>query len=108
MLRNESGEWVTEQSSLQDLVLHFFRDLYTADASVGGSLAPLEKPKISDADGRIMGRDITSNEVHDALFQMKPPGVDGFQTGFYQVCWSTVGNDLVNLVQSAFRLGSLM
>ncbi|OMO56897.1 reverse transcriptase [Corchorus capsularis] len=109
MLRNEDGEWILEQDHVQELVVKYFQDLYTAESRDWVSLGLLEQPKISEVDSRLLCRDISAGEVRDALFQMKPwkaPGVDGFQAGFFQECWQTVGQDLVELVQSAFAVGS--
>lgn len=43
----------------------------------------------------------TAREVEKALFMMganKAPGPDGFNAGFYQVHWETVGPSVTNAV----------
>lgn len=53
-----------------------------------------------------LGRDVTIEEVHDALFGMKPmksPGVDGLPALFFQHQWSVVGPSVYKFVQSVFR-----
>lgn len=109
MLRDNDGGWVTKNGPLQELVLNYYRDFYTADEEGRLPLETVVQPIISGMDTSNLAREISPSEVRVALFQMKAwkaPGVDGFQAGFYQKCWESVGKDLVNLVQDAFRTGS--
>ncbi|OMO50810.1 reverse transcriptase [Corchorus capsularis] len=87
MLRDGNGDWVTEIGPLQELVLSYFRDLYTEEEEGKTMLEPLSQPVISSMDGIALAREISPCEVRTALFQTKPwkaPGVDGFQAGFYK------------------------
>ncbi|OMO51807.1 reverse transcriptase [Corchorus capsularis] len=109
MLRNNDGKWVTENAPLQTLVLNFYRGLYANEEGERVALESLLQPTISPIDVGKLTHDIAPSEVRAALFQMKPwkaPGVDGFQAGFFQNCWESVGQDLLDLVQDAFRTGS--
>lgn len=108
MFRNDDGEWVTEQEPLKDLVIQYYRDLYAAGNGDRVPLGLLNQPIISNVDSQALVRDISFNEVRVAFFQIQPwkvPGINGLKAGFSQECWQNVGQDLVNLVQSAFATG---
>ncbi|XP_058733915.1 uncharacterized protein LOC131605592 [Vicia villosa] len=67
--------------------------------------------KLEDARIRVLEKDISVEEVHKALFSMKPwkaPGPDGFSTGFYQKAWKTVGEDMVDFVKKVWSNPSMI
>ncbi|KAI9124224.1 hypothetical protein K1719_005524 [Acacia pycnantha] len=68
------------------------------DAGMWGLFPKLDSNVIAN-----LGRDVTIEEVHDALFGMKPmksPGVDGLPALFFQHQW---GPSVYKFVQSVFR-----
>ncbi|XP_074359607.1 uncharacterized protein LOC141699636 [Apium graveolens] len=63
----------------------------------------------ADVQNSVLLDDIDTKEVKDALFHMHPdksPGSDGMSPGFYQKYWSTMGEDVVNVVKKFFANGT--
>lgn len=91
------------------MVIDFFKELYGPDSRQREPLLTTCHPSISEVDRIKLENEIQPYEIRLALFQMKPwkaPWVDGFQAGFYQECWDTVGSSLIKLVQQAFISGN--
>ncbi|XP_058784072.1 uncharacterized protein LOC131658836 [Vicia villosa] len=62
-------------------------------------------PKLENEELQQLSKPIHSDEVHNALFSMKPwkaPGPDGFPEGFYQKSWDIVGMNVTRFVQSTW------
>lgn len=59
-------------------------------------------PCITDEENTKLLELPSEDEVKQVVFMMKPwaaPGNDGFQAGFYQQLWPTVGDSIVSMVQ---------
>ncbi|OMP11098.1 hypothetical protein COLO4_04039 [Corchorus olitorius] len=73
----QDDEGVDGQASSRDNM-----NLYNSDDYQRDQLVTTWFPSLTEDDRRLIGKDIAPQEVHLALFQMKPwkaPGVDGFQ-----------------------------
>nr|GFD07387.1 methylenetetrahydrofolate reductase 1 [Tanacetum cinerariifolium] len=65
----------------------------------------------TDVEANYMIRDITSNEVKEAMFSMgndKSPGPDGYTAAFFKEAWDIVGLDIVLAVREFFGNGKLL
>ena len=105
MLHNDAREWVTELEVLKEVVLKHYQDLFSVDGDQCGALH-VECPKFRLARQVSLDDLITQDEVHQALFQMKPwkaPSVDGFRVGAFQHFWGTMSSSLVNVVSNALE-----
>ena len=54
---------------------------------------------------------ITHEEIKKAMFSIddyKAPGPDGFSSPFFKVAWSIIGSDVIDVVISFFKSGSLL
>lgn len=63
-------------------------------------------PCITDEENTKLLELPSEDEVKQVVFMMKPwaaPGNDGFQAGFYQQLWPTVGDSIVSMVQYFFK-----
>lgn len=88
-LRNEVGNWVTEEEEIKAMISKFLKNLYSKDDQVvidpyplRGIFHKLDSHKLSSIEA-----EITSEEIKDAIFSMgalKAPGPDGFHAMFYQ------------------------
>ncbi|XP_031101755.1 uncharacterized protein LOC116005649 [Ipomoea triloba] len=87
-LRNEEGEWMSDQVILQRHVRNYFIGLYTNDSAIRDvTLLEGEFPSVSQEDWRWFNSPLTQEEVRCALFDMAPfkaPRPDGLHAGFYQ------------------------
>ena len=53
----------------------------------------------------------SAEEIRNALWSIpdtKSPGLDGYNSKFYKVAWSVIGDDVVEAVQQFFRNGKLL
>ena len=67
-------------------------------------------PKLSDEDAESCERDISEEEISNALKIMKntsAPGHDSLTTSFHEVFWSRIKLLLIESFKEAFRTGSL-
>jgi hypothetical protein len=101
-LRNEADEMITGQQNLCEIARRYFYELFTPK---GGFLEPvlsLISPRVSAEDNARLEAPITKEEVRIALFQMHPdkfPGLDGFNSAFYQKIWDLCGDDVFKAVK---------
>ena len=71
---------------------------------------PITIVSLSLEDYVILSSLVFDKEIKQAIFSMKPfkaPGADGFHAGFYQQCWPTIGESIVNVVKHIFFWVSL-
>lgn len=67
--------------------------------------------KLTSVQADLMIRNVTSEEVRLAMFDMgddKAPGPDGFNSAFFKHSWSIIGRDVVRAVQDFFHCGKLL
>ena len=63
-------------------------------------------PAIPSSYASLLSSDISSDEVKNALFAMKPlksPGIDGLHAMFFQSQWNVVGPSLTKFVQDLWK-----
>lgn len=109
-LKNEEGEWKDWNTGLQDVILSFYRELFTASDVDWEPVIECIEHVISRDQNEILFLEVTEEEVKQALFQMHPEkssGPDGMTPAFYQKHWSIVGRDVVELVRSFFHNGQI-
>lgn len=72
-------------------------------------LAPSDQP-ISDLDKQVLNRDISTEEMEEAVRQMKngkSPGCDGLTVEFYKKFWGLIGKHLLASFLYSFSTGTL-
>lgn len=110
-LTTDNGVWVTEQQAMEREVLSFFSKLFEASDSLRDveEVTSTVRSRVTDEDNEFLCRDFEAKEFKDAINQMykdKSPGPDGFNPGFYQRFWSTVGEDVTDACISWLNAGS--
>lgn len=111
-LKLSDGEWCYDEDKVNSEVVGFLKkNLYT-DFDL-----PLEMYSVKDGFPVLelslqdsLSRQVTIQEVHEALFEMAPlkaPGVDGLHAQFYQSQWDMIGDSLVSLVRNGFENGEV-
>ncbi|XP_060957652.1 uncharacterized protein LOC133029176 [Cannabis sativa] len=108
-LQNNAGEWTDWTTGLDQVIVQYFNDLYTAGYSSNDGVIREVNCTVSSIQNEELLKPVSCEEVRLALFQMHPdkaPGPDGMGPGFFQHHWNTVGIDVVNLVQDFFHSGS--
>ena len=67
-------------------------------------------PRLEREEVDSLNADVLEQEVRSSLFNiggLKAPGPDGFPALFFQKNWKVCKQELVNLVEKAFRLGCI-
>ncbi|XP_021626130.1 uncharacterized protein LOC110624960 [Manihot esculenta] len=101
-LQDSNGQWVTAEASLENLVVQFYKGLFTNDSTyVLSNLEGIACRRIPEELRADLEKSYEKEEVARALFQMAPfktAGEDGFTAGFFQRSWSVLGNVVCDLV----------
>ena len=107
------GSLVTDKDGLCNLLRSFYLDLFTAvpcDSSARAELLSHISSVLSFDDSEACEGFLSQGECSAALQGMargKAPGCDGLPMEFCLKFWDVLSNDLVLVLNSAFRLGSL-
>ena len=112
-LRASDGSLVIDKDGLCNLLRSFYLDLFTAvpcDSSARAELLSHISSVLPFDNSEACEGLLSQGECLAALQGMargKAPGCDGLPMEFYLKFWDVLGNDLVLVLNSAFRLGSL-
>ncbi|XP_074336620.1 uncharacterized protein LOC141673779 [Apium graveolens] len=109
-LRTDQGDWRTWEDGLSELIKDYFQQLFSTDHMQGEEVIECVTRSISAEQNRVLVKDITEEEVKQAVFHMHPdkaPGPDGMTPAFFQKHWSVVGKDVVKMVSNFFLTGDL-
>jgi hypothetical protein len=106
LLKKDNGEVTKEKKEMESMARDFFQQLYNADPNVQPEgLLHLIQPKITEEMNKELCKEVSSEEVGDALFQMGPlkePDPDGFPARFFQKNWETMKKDVITRVKYFF------
>lgn len=98
MLKNDSGEWITDQAALKSHVTTFYKEIFARPQNwCNWKQTDISFPVLSTENLAQMEKDINIEEVRAAYFLMKPwkvPDLDGFPAGFFQKARDVVGKGL--------------
>lgn len=107
MLKDETNQWVDDQTQLSNMAANYYRDLFSNPTSTGTPYPITGRfPLIPDDALTALARPVTKDETRSALFDMallKSPGADGLQAFFFQSQWDIVGDSVFLEVQKAFE-----
>lgn len=105
MLRDDSGQWVEEDSSLRNLVLNFYSTLFEEEIqNLPYLVTNIGFPSWSN---QMVNEECLSNqEIKLALndiFPLKAPGANGFPVVFFQQSWNLIGGHLFAPVKEVWQ-----
>ena len=112
-LRDEDGSIVSSPADLCLSFSSFYSSLFTSsptDPVAQQELLSNVSSTLSPGQALECEGSLTVDECHKALIGMahrKAPGLDGFPMEFYVKFWSVLGPDLVDVLNSCYRSGSL-
>jgi hypothetical protein len=108
-LQLPNGIWTTDSDILQDEAQKYFKNLFCGEQpNHNRSFIEGHHPTVDDFGISSLTSPVTKAEVTATLNSMKPlkaPGPDGFHCIFFKQYWHIVGDDIFNLVKSAFNRG---
>ncbi|GJY93449.1 putative RNA-directed DNA polymerase [Tanacetum coccineum] len=92
-------------------VSHYEAFLGLAGETHGFNTTNLFKTCLNEQVATDMIRNVTTQEVKEALFSMgddKSPGPDGYTACFFKTAWDVVADDVTNAICEFFRNGNLL
>lgn len=110
MLCNSDNVQVGWNDGLEDIITQYFSGLFTETNTEWEVITTCMQSKITSEQNEMLMAPVEEKEVKQALFHMHPdksPGPDGMSPGFYQKFWSTIGEDIVQMVKKFFETGQL-
>ncbi|XP_062013933.1 uncharacterized protein LOC133730332 [Rosa rugosa] len=104
---------IDDPKEISDHVINYFSDLFTADSSVidTGLVSQVIPKIVTNEENAQLTAIPTSEEIFQVMCSMdhnSSPGPDGFGGVFYMKCWSIVGEDVIQAVQSFFTHGYIL
>ncbi|OMO86377.1 reverse transcriptase [Corchorus capsularis] len=108
-LKDDNNNWLYDENC-KNHVVEFFKSLYSTEVS-SCCLVPYDAPPgIRKVSAESLDRLVCipfCDDIKDALWSLKPfkaPGPDGLHAGFFQKCWSDVGNNLCVAIKHVFNV----
>lgn len=89
MLKNEEGEWISDQLELTNMTVEYFTNLYTEDGycTEENLITRSKFPSLTEEALIEIQAEVTNDDVKSAVFSMeasKSPGPDGIHVAFFQ------------------------
>ena len=110
-IRDEGGVWRTRQEKIGEVMVNYFKSLFTASEGIVSIGAFDYVPIVIDEEmNGSLSREFEASEVAIALQQMAPlkaPGLDGMPLLFYQHFWSTINQDVTSSILSWLNSGTI-
>ncbi|CAL1400647.1 unnamed protein product [Linum trigynum] len=114
-LRDENGEWVTDEKGKADIATSFYDHLFTSENNVinmGERVAalPIARSVTQEMNAGLTAA-VLPEEVRKTVFAMgakQAPGSDGFTGKFFKAFWGIVGDSVVDAVCSFFTTGRML
>ncbi|KAK3562934.1 hypothetical protein QTP86_011610 [Hemibagrus guttatus] len=110
-VRTESGDLLSEPTEIRKQTVSFYSKLYSSEwsgAQVVEDSFLMDLPKISERAARELDRELTLEELHEALQRMengRASGIDGLPVEFYKAFWAVIGQDMLDVLRNNIRRG---
>ncbi|GJR74233.1 RNA-directed DNA polymerase, eukaryota, reverse transcriptase zinc-binding domain protein [Tanacetum coccineum] len=109
-IKDEDGNFYEGNNVAEQFVKHFKKFLGEA-TQVIPIADNLFKKKISNYEAQCMIKDVSDNEIKEAILDIdsnKAAGPDGYSSEFFKAAWDIVGKDVCLAVKEFFRKGKLL
>lgn len=109
-LKDKEGVWVTEPMAMGDVMVDYFKELFSSMQGPISFVTDYLQQKITPSQNTRLEREVEAIEVRKALFDMHPeksPGPDGLGPCFFQSYWDVVGPDVVSFCKVFCSTGKL-
>ncbi|KAL2893911.1 hypothetical protein RDABS01_009820, partial [Bienertia sinuspersici] len=113
-LYDHKGVWVDEPSRVADAFIAFYKELL--GTNMRNRLRVL--PHIVNTGKKVekghldrLRCNFSKEDVKRVLFSIpitKAPGLDGFNSGIFKLCWEVVGDEILDAILDFFSSGKLL
>lgn len=108
-LVEEDGQEFTSNEDMGKVAAGYFEKLFSTSVPVGveSFFAGME-PRVTEAMNFKLIREVTGEEIREAVFSIKPlsvPGADGMNGLFFQQYWEVIGPDVTREIKGFFSSG---
>ncbi|GJS84492.1 hypothetical protein Tco_0751033 [Tanacetum coccineum] len=111
VISNSDGVIFQNENVANAFVSHYENFLGQADVVVPLCSDDLFSNQLDEADALVMIREVSDQEIKDALFSMgndKAPGPDGYTAAFFKEAWSIISKDFILAIREFFVNGKLL
>uniref|UniRef100_A0A2N9H9T4 Reverse transcriptase domain-containing protein n=1 Tax=Fagus sylvatica TaxID=28930 RepID=A0A2N9H9T4_FAGSY len=99
------GVFYEEENEMRDLVVQFYKSLYSESEEWRPLIDGLPFSSIGEAKRLILERRFEKEEIVQVLKDLqgdKAPSPDGFTMAFFQKCWSVVEGDILDFFEEVY------
>ncbi|KAK3509240.1 hypothetical protein QTP70_025587, partial [Hemibagrus guttatus] len=112
-VRTESGDLLSEPTEIRKQTVSFYSKLYSSEwsgAQVVEDSFLVGLPKLSEQAARELDRELSLEELYEALQRMengRASGIDGLPAEVYKAFWAVIGQDVLDVLQDSIWRGEL-
>lgn len=109
-LKDEFGQWVTEELGFKDLMVSYFENIFRAEANVPISAVDTISSRVSEYQNEELLLPFSADEIRQVMFSLhsdKSPGVDGLNLGFYKLFLPLIREAVTAECLQVLNMGSM-